>query len=358
MRKPPACLLILCLITLLTPLAYAEGGEMLTLSFIGDCSMGEMVESTNMPESYTDTLDREGFSHPFDYVRDILLADDFTFANNELVYTKRNAHDSKRYNLRAAPEYAQAWLGSGVDAVNTANNHAMDFFKEGYEDSIAALDEYGIQNFGTLYPGNKKREQDRLGVYEVRGVKIGAVSCSYPQTEDAPVILARVDKLKKEEGCALVIASLHWGREEKTSPESWQFTFARKLIDGGVDVIWGHHPHILQQVMFYKGKPIMFSTGNFTFGSIAKLDSDTGIFQLRYEIVDGQLSLNRFSVIPCRTQGKPDYRPILVTDEKDKMALYKKLIYRKNVKNMVNLPDSFLETGAVDIVNGELLSSD
>ncbi len=352
MRKWLICL---CLTALLMSAAYAEGETAMTLSFIGDCSMGEMFEAKNAEGSYTDVLDKNGFAFPFEYVRDILLADDFTFANNEVVYTTRNAHADKRMNLRAAPEYAQAWLNSGVDAVNTANNHAMDFLKTGYEDSLKALDTYGIKHFGTLYPGHATQAQDRLGVYEVCGVKIGIVAFSYPQDSDLKKILARVKQLKEDEGCALAIVSLHWGREVHTSPESWQFTYARNLIDGGVDVIWGHHPHILQQTMFYKGKPIMFSTGNFTFGSMSKVDPDTGIFQLRYEIVDGQPSLNRFSVIPCRTQGKPDYRPILVTDDAEKEALFKKLVYKKAVKNMVNLPASFLTTGIVDIVNGELV---
>ncbi len=349
MKKRLVCL---CMILLLSP-AFAEQTDTLTLSFIGDCSMGEMFEAKGIAGSYTDVLDKNGFDYPFEYVRDILTADDFTFANNEVVYTKRNAHADKGMNLRAAPEYAQAWLNSGVDAVNTANNHAMDFLQKGYADSLAALDAYGIRHFGTLYPGNKNLEQDRLGVYEVKGVKIGVVAFSYPQDSDVKKIIARIETLKKDEGCALVVVSLHWGREVHTSPESWQFVYARKLIDGGADVIWGHHPHILQQVLFYQGKPVMFSTGNFTFGSMSKVDPDTGIFQLRYDVNDGELTLNRFSVVPCRTQGKPDYRPILLTDEAEKTALFRKLVYKKTVKNMTNLPASFLTTGTADIADGE-----
>ena len=327
-------------------------GETLTLSFIGDCSIGELPTSAGKAGSYTATVDEHGYDWPFSLVREYLDGDDFTFANNEVNFTSRTRHQDKKTNLKAPAQYAQVYLHSGVDAVNTANNHAMDFYDGGYTDTLAALDSYEIPHFGTLYPGTK-RAQDRLGMYEVKGIKIGAVGFSYPQDSDVKKISARIEQMRQE-GCDLVIVSLHWGREVQTTPQSWQFSYARKLIDAGADVIWGHHPHILQQVQFYNGKPIFYSTGNFTFGSMSNVDPDTGIFQLRYEISDNEIQLKNFTVIPCRTQGKGDYRPYPLTDPEEKKTMLKKLIYKKKVKNMQNLPASFAETGSIDLVNGLL----
>ena len=327
--------------------------ETLTLSFVGDCSIGEIVSSSGKAGSYTATVDEKGLDWPFSLVREYLDTDDFTFANSEVVFTDRTRHADKKTNLRSAPAYARVYLHSGVDAVNTANNHAMDFFDAGYNDTIAALDQYGIPHFGTLYPGTK-RAQDRLGIYEVKGIKIGALGFSYPQDSDLKRIAKRIEDLKSQ-GCDLVIASLHWGREVQSSPQTWQFTYAKDVLDAGADVIWGHHPHILQQVQFYQGKPIFFSTGNFTFGSMSSVDPDTGIFQLRYQLTDEGPELENFTVIPCRTQGKGDFRPYPLTDPDEKKAMLKKLIYKKNVKGMQNLPASFAETGSIDLVNGLLL---
>ena len=327
-------------------------GETLTVSFIGDCSIGELPTSAGKAGSYTATVDEHGYDWPFSLVREYLDGDDFTFANNEVNFTSRTRHQDKKTNLKAPAQYAQVYLHSGVDAVNTANNHAMDFYDGGYTDTLAALDSYEIPHFGTLYPGTK-RAQDRLGMYEVKGIKIGAVGFSYPQDSDVKKISARIEQMRQE-GCDLVIVSLHWGREVQTTPQSWQFSYARKLIDAGADVIWGHHPHILQQVQFYNGKPIFYSTGNFTFGSMSNVDPDTGIFQLRYEISDNEIQLKNFTVIPCRTQGKGDYRPYPLTDPEEKKTMLKKLIYKKKVKNMQNLPASFAETGSIDLVNGLL----
>lgn len=328
--------------------------ETLTLSFLGDCSIGQMPESEGREGSYTRVLDENGLDWPFSLVRSILEQDDFTFANNEVVFTTRKKHQDKKTNLCALPQYAEVYHYSGVDAVNTANNHAWDFFEAGYQDTLQALDDFSIPHFGSLYVGTG-HAYDHLGIYEVKGVRIGAMGFSYPQDSkhDLNMIAERAEQLRAE-GCQLVIACLHWGREVHSSPQSWQFTFAKKVLDAGVDVIWGQHPHILQQVQFYKGKPIFYSTGNFTFGSMSAVDPDTGIFQLRYELTEEGLSLTNFTVIPCRTQGKGDFRPYPLTDEAEKTAMLKKLIYTKPVRDMENLPKSFLENGSVDIRDGAL----
>lgn len=349
-------MILMLILALLSPLPAF--GETLTLSFVGDCSIGEMTGSEGKATSYSAVVAEKGMEWPFSLVADWLLQDDFTFANNEVVFTARRQHQDKKFNLKGAPANAQVYLYAGVDAVNTANNHAWDFYEDGYRDTLQALDEAGVPHFGSLYVGTKHGYDD-LGVYDVKGIRIGAMGFSYPQDSEGDLkkIKTRVETLR-EAGCSLVVLSLHWGREEQPSPQSWQFAFARKVIDLGVDVVWGHHPHVLQQVQFYKGKPIFYSTGNFTFGSIKALDPDTGIFQLTYELSASGPQLSRFSVIPCRTQGAGDFRPYALTDPEEKAQMLKKLVYRKAVKGMDNLPDGFADSGTVAVVNGELTIPD
>lgn len=320
-----------------------EEPYLLDLSFVGDCSIGGLPAARGLAGTYTAVVDEKGYDWPFSLVREYLEKDDVTFANNEVVFTNSEKHSDKRTVLGAPPEYARVYLFSGVDIVNTANNHCMDYGKQGYRDTLAALDEIGLPHFGTIYP-DSSRIQDRLGIIERKRVKIGAVGFTYPQDSDLPWIEERI-RLLRQQGCALVIVSLHWGREETDTPKGWQFTMAKKIIDMGADVIWGHHPHILQQVAFYRGKPIFFSTGNFTFGAIKDMDPDTGIFQLRYDLKGSAPRLIRFSVIPCRTQNRPDFRPYPLTDEKEKQKMLRKLIYPRSVDGCENLPKSFAETG-------------
>lgn len=327
-----------------------EDPYQLDLSFIGDCSIGGLPGTRGRPNTYTAVVDEKGLDWPFSLVRNYLEQDDVTFANNEVVFTNGTRYQDKRTVLGAPPEYARVYLHSGIDVLNTANNHCLDYGMDGYRDTLNTLDALGIPTFGTLYPGTK-REQDRLAIVEAKGYKIGAVGFSYPQMSDVPFIQERIDKLRAA-GCDLVVVSLHWGREVTDTPQGWQFTMAEKIVEAGADVIWGHHPHILQQVTFCHGKPIFFSTGNFTFGAMQDVDPDTGIFQLRYDFSSGRPRLRRFAVIPCRTQGKGDYRPYPLTEDRDRRNMLRKLIYPRTVEGMKNLPESFLDLGVVALDDG------
>jgi len=237
-----------------------------------------------------------------------------------------------------------------IEIVNTANNHAWDFRAVAYHEMLGYLDEAEIPHFGTLYPGTKDGS-DVYPIVDVKGVKIGFLGFSYPQESDKNRITSRIEQLR-EQGAQIVICSLHVGRETHPQPTSGQPSFMRYCIDAGADVVYGHHPHVLQSVQFYKGKPIFYSTGNFTFGSMSKVDPDTGIFQLTYDIVDGEPVLRRFSVVPCRTQGSGDYRPYILTDEKEILTMRRKLIYSKQVMNMTTVTDFFIENGYMDFEDG------
>jgi poly-gamma-glutamate synthesis protein (capsule biosynthesis protein) len=227
----------------------------------------------------------------------------------------------------------------------------MDFHRDGYLDTLDILDAAGIDRFGTVYP-HQANGFDDLGVKDVNGIRFGFVGFTYPQSADKKRIANRIKELKEEEGCDIVVVSLHWGRETHATPESGQVAMAKEMIDAGADVIWGHHPHVLQSMTFYMGKPIMFSTGNFTFGTMSQVDPATGIFQLKYERVGDAVQLKQLQVIPCQTQPSPDFRPYVLTDEEDRKAVFKKLVYKKGWAKCENPPESFLETGIVNFVDG------
>lgn len=348
-------LLPLLLCVMLLPVCLGEGGndnkKALTLSFIGDCSIGEAIQFKGDANGYTDTLDKNGMDWPFSLLKGYLESDDFTFANLEVVFTNRTKHADKNWPLVGAPKYAEALLYSGIDAVNTVNNHCFDFKVDGYLDTMETLDALPFKHFGSVYIGNKY-EQDVLLTAQVNGVTIGALGFTYPQDSDLKRIKERIQSLR-EQGCDLVIVSLHWGRETHPNPESWQFKYARTIIDYGADVIWGHHPHVLQPVQFYNGGVILYSTGNFTFGTMSgSVDRDTAIIQLTYDASSEAPALQKLTAIPCRTAGSGDYRPYELTDESERRAVFKKLTYKKDVKNMQNLPAGFLDTGVAAIENG------
>ena len=319
----------------------AGNEQEMILSFIGDLSIGDATQSRASEASLTNVIKKQGYAWPFSLVADYLKNDDYTFGNLEVVFTERENLKAKKilYCLIGQPDFVQVLINGGVDVLNTINNHSFNFAEKGYQDTLDILDQAGLNHFGTNKPGSgNPQETDILGVAEVKGVRIGMVGISYPdEKRDFKKLETRIQKLKNEMGCQLVVCSLHWGREDH--PQylyNWQMSLARKLVDAGADVIWGHHPHVLHPVMFYKGKPIMFSTGNFIFGTIGQMKTDdTGIFQLHYDVSGDEPVLTEMSVVPCKTGKRGDYRPYELTDQELKKKCWGYMVYKKKISNMV-----------------------
>lgn len=330
----------------------AAAGETALVSLVGDCSIGDAIQYIGYGSSYHACLEKNGMEWPFSLVRDYFLSDDLTVANLEVVLTELTAHKNKVFPLRGKPEFARVLKLAGIEAVNTVNNHCEDFKRGGYKDTLKALEAEGILYFGSNRPTNKKNGYNYILVTEAGGLRFGILGISYPQNNDYKWICSEIPRLKGEEGCDVVIVSLHWGQETHKLPTKGQISNGKKLIDAGADVIYGHHAHVLQPIHFYKGKPILYSTGNFTFGTMSNVDPDTGIFQLTWEKTADGTELKQLRVIPCRTQKGPDFRPYELEDETERKALWQKLIYPKDVKDCDTLPASFAETGIVDLVHG------
>lgn len=328
-------------------------GEVL-LSFVGDCSIGDSIQYVDTSNSYHTVIDEKGYAWPFSLVKEYLAADDLTVANLEVVFTERRAHLDKMYPLVGAPDHVNVLLEGSVEMVNTVNNHCMDFHNTGYNDTLEVLDQAGIARFGTVYPGQENGHDD-LGIQEIDGIRFGFIGFTYPQSSDQKKIANRIKTLKEEENCDIVIVSLHWGTEEEMLQNAGQINLAKAAINAGADLIWGHHPHVVQPIHFYKGKPVFYSTGNFTFGTMSQVDPSTGIFQVAYERIDGEVQLKRLQVIPCKTQGSGDYRPYVLTDEKERQEVFANLYRKRAIAKCVNPPESFLKTGVVYFENGEIV---
>ena len=333
--------------------APVKDANTVTLSFVGDCSIGDSAQYTTAKSSYHTCINQNGYAWPFSLVKDYLANDDLTVANLEVVFTTRTRHQDKMYYLKGDPSFVNVLTEGRIEMVNTVNNHCMDFMNDGYVDSLATLDSAGVKHFGTINPGLANPHDD-LGLVNVNGILFGFVGWSYPQEYDLRNISNRIVQLKSQ-GAEVVVVSLHWGRETYMTPESWQYTFARNVLDAGADLVWGHHPHVIQPIAIYGGKPILFSTGNFTFGTMSDVNPATGIFQLTYEKTAAGPALKELKVIPCTTQKSPDFRPKELTEQKDRLQVFKYLTFKKAPYMLENPPASFLETGVIQFENGQMV---
>lgn len=177
-------------------------------------------------------------------------------------------------DFSAPPEVATALAGTGYDTCSTASNHTLDQGKQGVIDTLDALDAAGIGHTGSA---RTKKEADTPLVRDVAGVKVGQVSFTFgfnqgtalPQGSpwlaneletDAVLDAARATKAA---GAEVVIASLHWGIEDRHDPTADQRQTAAKLLaDPAVDLIVGHHAHVLQPFEKINGKWVAYGLGN------------------------------------------------------------------------------------------------
>ena len=246
-----------------------------------------------------------GTSYFFQNVRQILEADDATFANFEGTLTTETTRETKEYAFKGDPSYTQILTDGSVDVVTLANNHSSDYGAQSLTDTEEALDEAGVDYcIG-----------DKIVVKEVNGIPTAFIGI-YVLNDG----MVREEQVKqtiaaaKQQGAKLVIVAFHWGTEKAEEPDETQKSLAHTAVDCGADLVVGHHPHVLQAIEYYKGKYIAYSLGNFCFGgNSAPSDMDTMIFQQTFTIEKGEVQTGAAAtVVPCSISsatGYNDYQP-------------------------------------------------
>lgn len=209
---------------------------------------------------------------------DQMNAADIMLINNEFSYsTNGSPMDGKYYTFRANPDRVEILKQMGVDIVTLANNHVYDYGEQAFEDTLTTLDETEIKHVGA---GNNLEEAMEPVYYEVDGKTVAFVAASRAEKnvltpeagEDTSGILYCYDPTllceeiaEAKEHSDFVIAYVHWGTEYSNDFDSTQETTGQQYLDAGADVVIGAHPHCLQGIEYYNGKPIVYSLGNFWF---------------------------------------------------------------------------------------------
>ncbi|MBQ5660818.1 MAG: CapA family protein [Lachnospiraceae bacterium] len=275
--------------------------EDITLLFAGDVYLSQHVLGA---------YDKAGGIHGVldEGIRAEIDAADIFMVNQEFPFTERGTKaEDKQYTFRLPHDRLHIMNEMGIDIVTLANNHILDFGPHGITDSIAALKEAGIKYVGA---GEDLEEAKKLEIIEVGGRKIGFLgtsrvymATSWAAGENHPGVFSTydptlpVEEIKKaDELVDYLVVYVHWGVERETTPKEYQRVMGRQYIDAGADIVIGSHPHVLQPLEYYNDKPIMFSMGNFVFGS-----SIPSTELLKIEIhADDSMTVTE---IPCTSSG-------------------------------------------------------
>jgi poly-gamma-glutamate capsule biosynthesis protein CapA/YwtB (metallophosphatase superfamily) len=241
--------------------------EKVNLTFVGDILFASKVE---------DLLKTNGYAYPYKYVKSYLEKADITIANLESPITDRGKAESKEYVFRSPVQALPELKNAGVDVLNLANNHIMDYGQEGLLDTFDHLDTHQFLRIGA---GRNIDEAFTPAIVQHQGMKIAFLGFSrvIPSTswyagknkpgvaESYSTKMASEAIRKARAEADLVVVIAHWGQERKDRPVKEQVDLAHTYIDEGADLVVASHPHVLQGFEQYKGKWIAYSLGNFIF---------------------------------------------------------------------------------------------
>jgi poly-gamma-glutamate capsule biosynthesis protein CapA/YwtB (metallophosphatase superfamily) len=250
---------------------------MITLALTGDVMLGRRVA-----EALNDHMRPE---EPWGDVRPLLDAADLRIINLECAITDNEQpwiRTAKVFHFRAQPSAIEILRTARIDACSLANNHTLDFEEQGLLDTLEHLDAAGIRHAGAgrnqeeaadpailTVPANHTRRAALLAFTD--NEPSFAAGTDRPGTNYLPVSL-KPDVLRRVEravaaargmGVDTVIFSNHWGPNMVQRPKKIFRRFAHAVIDRGVDIYYGHSAHVFQGVEIYRGKPIIYDTGDF-----------------------------------------------------------------------------------------------
>lgn len=247
-----------------------------TLAVSGDIIPHDPVSDQARRNGAGDTYD---YRPMFDRVRSRLTAADLAICHLETPLWADGSRVQGFPTFSAPPALAEAIVDAGYDGCSTASNHSYDQGRQGVLDTVALFDSLGLGISG-MADGVFRDFTPTL--YEVDGgaggsVTVAHVSFTYGLNglslpEDLPWLVDVIDPLAiieeaaeaRRSGAEMVVVSLHWGVEYVVDPTDAQRELAAQLLASpDIDVLVGHHAHVVQTIELVGDNVVVFGLGNF-----------------------------------------------------------------------------------------------
>lgn len=261
----------LLLILLFTLGSLFNGRSEVELLFAGDAMQhAAQLKAAARPDGSHD------YSECFKLIRPYISKADYAVVNLEVPL---GGKPYAGYPCFSAPEaYAAALAAAGFDMMLTANNHTLDRNTPGLLKTLDYLDYIGADHLGT-YRNQAERDSVIPYIKEVGGIKLGFINYTYGTngiTARGDGVVDYIDREKihddivrtRNAGAELIVACMHWGDEYRLLPNEAQKSLAEYLVNEGVDMIIGSHPHVIQPIEMLRradGRNVLvvYSLGNF-----------------------------------------------------------------------------------------------
>jgi len=280
--------------------------EQFKVLFVGDTHYGEnyaIHRPNRKRRKGYNVLEKYGYDYPFEKIKSVLFASDLAIANLEtplidiantprcsFSFSASNRYRTKKHgywlhwsHAKITPTFLKKY---NLTNLSLANNHMLDYGREGLKQTLQSLYEHGIRFFGAGYNGRLAAtpyiENIVVGYRTLKLVVISAFEYRKGYADDFswyasntksgvnPLSIKRVakkiERIRKKDNNVYIVVYPHWGGARNYG---WkidaQTRMGHKLIDAGADIVIGHGPHNLQQIEKYREKWIIYSLGNFMY---------------------------------------------------------------------------------------------
>ena len=289
----------------LAPTSTPIGDRHVILMAVGDIMLGRTIG---------EMIETDGPDAPFLYTSKVLSSADITLGNLECPISDRGFAEEKIYSFRAPISAGESLAGAGIDLVNLANNHVLDYGPLALEDTINILALNQVQSVGA---GLNAEEAYTPFYKEINGLRLAFLAFadipptdydyrSWEAGENKPGIAWAVEnKIRKsiydaKQQADIVIVLVHNGYEIKQQVVNAQQKIAHLAIDSGASLVIGSHPHVLQRIDEYNNGLIVYSMGNFVFDNFLFPPNYSAILKVElspdgvesYELIDVIIQLN------------------------------------------------------------------
>ena len=227
-------------------------------------------------------------------VASLLAAADVAMVNLETAVTERGSPADKEFTFRAPETAFDALSEGGVDVATLANNHGVDFGREGLDDTLTAAAEAGPSAFPLVGVGGDAETAYQPWTTTVRGQRLAVFGATqvldahligpWSATDSQAGIALAKDPTRLVEAIQgarrqadTVVVYLHWGAESMTCPTDRQRSLAQALKDAGADIIVGSHAHRLQGAGRLGDSLVAYGLGNFVFYAASGPATDSGV---------------------------------------------------------------------------------
>lgn len=301
-----------------------QNGGRITVRAVGDVMMHETQLRAGRTGGGYD------FRPWFASVRDLISGADLAMGNLETVLGGQELRFTGYPTFNSPVELGEAVKWAGFRVMTTANNHCMDRGETGVLRTIQALDRLGLLHTGTFA---SQASRDAPLLVDVKGMRLGILAYTF-STNGIPVpkpylsnridvrLVARDAAAARAAGAEFVIACVHWGDEYQRQPNETQRSQARSMIQGGVDLIFGSHPHVVQPMERITAGTrtgwVYYSMGNFVSGQRGSHKDEGIIAHVELARTPAGIKIDKASYIPTyveKSSSLPGEYRVLVVQE-------------------------------------------